>query len=251
MVSMKMRVISIVILSLWTTVLFGQDQNEGDRVDSINQDEARMQQEDRVDLYSPLDSINYYFGISLGHSVRGANFRIDPALVAVGLYQALEGTTDITLEESQKVVMDINQRLINQKLDSAYSIPDENLQAGKAFLAENADREEVQTTESGLQYEILLEGSGPRPAATDAVEVHYEGMFIDGEIFDSSFERGNPTVFPLSNVIAGWQEGLQLMPVGSTYKLYIPHYLAYGARRTGPIPPYSTLIFRITLLGIH
>jgi FKBP-type peptidyl-prolyl cis-trans isomerase FklB len=206
---------------------------------------------DEIELYSPLDSINYYFGISLGHSIRGASFKIDPALVAVGLYQALEGTTPVSLEESQEIVMEINQRLINQKLDSAYSIPDENLQMGKAFLAENKKREEVHTTPSGLQYEILIEGTGPTPGPTDSVEVHYEGMFIDGEIFDSSYERGKPTIFPLPNVIEGWREGLQLMPVGSTFKLYVPAQLAYGARRTGPIPPYSALIFRITLLGIH
>jgi len=248
---MVMRSMTMVILFLWTISGLCQDQKEEISADSVHQNSARTEQGDHIDLYSPLDSINYYFGISLGHSVRSASFEIDPALVAVGLYQALEGTTAVSMEESQRIVMDINQRLINQKLDSAYSLPDENLQAGKAFLAENAKRGEVHTTESGLQYEILIEGSGPKPAPTDSVEVHYEGMFIDGEIFDSSYERGNPTIFPLPDVIAGWREGLQLMPVGSTYKLFIPANLAYGNRRTGPIPPYSALVFRISLLGIH
>jgi FKBP-type peptidyl-prolyl cis-trans isomerase FklB len=210
-----------------------------------------IQSGDQIELFSSLDSINYFFGISLGHSVKGATFKLDPALVAVGLYQALEGTATYSKQQSQMIVQEINQRLMDEKLDNAVSIPDENLIAGKEFLAENAKREEVQTTLSGLQYEILMEGSGPKPIATDSVEVHYEGMFIDGEIFDSSYERGNPMIFPLPMVIAGWREGLQLMPVGSTFKLYIPHNLAYGNRRTGPIPPYSTLVFRITLLGIH
>jgi FKBP-type peptidyl-prolyl cis-trans isomerase FklB len=206
---------------------------------------------DQIELYSALDSINYFFGITLGHSIKGATFKTDPALIAVGLYQALEGTASYGMQQSQAIVQEINERLLNQKLDSAQYIPDENLLAGREFLSENAKREEVQTTLSGLQYEILIEGSGPKPIATDSVEVHYEGMFIDGEIFDSSYERGNPMIFPLPMVIAGWREGLQLMPVGSTFKLYVPHDLAYGSRRTGPIPPYSTLVFRITLLGIH
>lgn len=248
---MVMRFVTIAFLSFLTISGFSQDAVKKTNADTVGQADVQMQQEDQIELFSPLDSINYFFGISLGHSVRSANFKIDPALVAVGLYQALEGTTTYSLEESQRIVMEINQRLINQKLDSAYSIPDENLQAGKAFLTENGKREEVRTTASGLQYEVIIEGSGPTPGAGDSVEVHYEGMFIDGEIFDSSFERGKPTIFPLPNVIAGWREGLQLMPVGSTYKLYIPYRLAYGARRTGPIPPYSTLIFRISLLGIH
>ena len=246
-----MRFLTAAILIIGTVTGFAQDPASPSDADSLDQREAQLHQQDEIELYTALDSINYFFGISLGHSIKGANFKIDPALVAVGMYQALEGTTPVSLGESQEIVMEINQRLINQKLDSAYSIPDENLQMGKAFLAENGKREEVHTTTTGLQYEVLIEGTGPTPGPTDSVEVHYEGMFIDGKIFDSSYERGNPTIFPLPNVIEGWREGLQLMPVGSTYKLYIPSGLAYGARRTGPIPPYSTLIFRITLLGIH
>ena len=121
---------------------------------------------------------------------------------------------------------------------------------GEQFLAENALKEGVKVTESGLQYEVLKMGKGPKPTATSTVKVHYHGTLIDGTVFDSSVERGEPISFPLDGVIAGWTEGLQLMPVGSKFRFYIPQELGYGARNAGSIPPYSTLIFEVELLGI-
>lgn len=123
---------------------------------------------------------------------------------------------------------------------------------GEAFLQENAKKAGVQTTESGLQYEVLTMGKGARPAATDRVKVHYQGTLIDGTVFDSSYERGEPIVFGLNQVIKGWTEGVQLMPVGSKFRFFIPYNLAYGERGAGEsIPPYSTLIFEVELLGIE
>ncbi len=125
------------------------------------------------------------------------------------------------------------------------------LEDGEKFLAENAMREGVHTTESGLQYEVLVEGKGPKPTAEQTVKVHYEGTLIDGKVFDSSYERGEPIEFPLNGVIKGWTEGLQLMSVGSKYKLYIPYELGYGERGAGQsIPPYAALIFTVELLDI-
>ena len=127
----------------------------------------------------------------------------------------------------------------------------ETKKEGEKFLQENALREEVKVTESGLQYEVLVAGKGPKPTAEQTVKVHYEGTLIDGTIFDSSYQRGEPIEFPLNGVIKGWTEGLQLMPVGSKYKLYIPYHLGYGERGAGAsIPPYATLIFTVELLEI-
>ena len=126
-----------------------------------------------------------------------------------------------------------------------------NKEAGEQFLAANALREEVTTTESGLQYEILEEGTGPKPTETDRVKVHYHGTLVDGTVFDSSVDRGEPATFGVNGVIAGWTEALQLMPVGSKWKLYIPYELAYGERGNSGIQPYSALIFEVELLGIE
>ena len=125
-------------------------------------------------------------------------------------------------------------------------------EAGEAFLAKNGKRPEVKTTPSGLQYEVLESTLGPKPKATDKVRVHYEGTLIDGTVFDSSYKRGQSISFGLDQVIRGWTEGLQLMSVGSKYKLYIPYELGYGASGAGAnIPPYSALIFTVELLGIE
>lgn len=126
-----------------------------------------------------------------------------------------------------------------------------NLQAGQDFLAQNALREGIVALPSGIQYEIMTEGDGARPSATATVRCHYHGTTIEGKVFDSSVQRGQPASFPLNRVIAGWTEALQLMPVGSKWRLYIPPQLAYGNQRVSPeIGPNSTLIFEVELLGI-
>ena len=133
-----------------------------------------------------------------------------------------------------------------------YVMSGEAKAAGEKFLAENAKREGVKTTASGLQYEVLEATLGQKPKATDTVKVHYEGTLIDGTVFDSSYKRGESIAFPLNGVIKGWTEGLQLMSIGSKYKFFIPYQLAYGERGAGgSIPPYAALIFTVELLGIE
>lgn len=126
------------------------------------------------------------------------------------------------------------------------------MEAGKQFLAANAQKPGVITTPSGLQYKVIVQGDGPKPTANSEVEVHYKGTLIDGTVFDSSYDRGESISFFLNQVIAGWTEGVQLMPTGSKYELYIPYELGYGARGAGGvIPPYATLIFEVELLKIY
>ena len=146
----------------------------------------------------------------------------------------------------------LNFEAFKKGFEDAFSMVAKVLQDGEKFLAENAKRAGVKTTESGLQYEVLESSIGQKPKATDSVKVHYEGTLIDGTVFDSSYKRGEPISFPLNGVIKGWTEGLQLMSVGSKYKLFIPYQLAYGEHGAGDsIPPYAALIFTVELLGIE
>jgi len=139
-----------------------------------------------------------------------------------------------------------NQQAQQDELDAI-----DNLETGAAFLEENGKREGVITTESGLQYEVITLGDGQKPIESSTVTVHYEGKLIDGTIFDSSYDRGESVSFPLSGVISGWTEGLQLMPAGSTYMLYVPSNLGYGPTASGPIPGNSVLIFKVELIDIE
>ena len=150
----------------------------------------------------------------------------------------------------------MNPQEIQQTLQSAFQGAQDSMKAeagkeGEEFLAENAKREEVIVLESGLQYRVITEGTGPKPAATDQVTTHYHGTLINGKVFDSSVERGQPATFPVNGVIQGWIEALQLMPVGSKWELFIPYNLAYGEGGAGgDIKPYSALIFEVELLAI-
>ena len=147
---------------------------------------------------------------------------------------------------------ELNYDEFKQGIDYVMNMSTKAKAEGEQFLAENAKREGVKTTESGLQYEVIEATIGQKPKATDKVKVHYEGTLIDGTVFDSSYKRGESITFGLNQVIKGWTEGLQLMSVGSKYKLYIPYDLAYGAQGAGgSIPPYAALIFTVELLGIE
>ena len=165
----------------------------------------------------------------------------DFALIKQGFINGLLGDTVMTGEQAGEYI----QTTMN---NIKYGTVKED---GEKFLTENALKEGVTTTESGLQYEVLKMGKGKKPAATDRVKVHYHGTLTDGTVFDSSVERGEPIVFGLNQVIKGWTEGVQLMPVGSKFRFYIPQELGYGAQNAGSIPPYSTLIFEVELLGIE
>jgi len=157
----------------------------------------------------------------------------------------------MTRDEIQTALMTYQQQLQEEQTKQIEELAQKNKDAGAAFLAENGNRDGVQTTESGLQYEVVTEGTGDKPAETDTVKVHYTGELISGEVFDSSRERGEPVSFALNQVIPGWTEGLQLMNKGARYKLFIPSELAYGPGGNRAIGPNETLIFDVELLDIN
>ncbi|QSX34505.1 FKBP-type peptidyl-prolyl cis-trans isomerase [Shewanella avicenniae] len=192
---------------------------------------------------------SYGVGRQLGEQLAANSFEgLDIPAVQAGLADAFEGKESaVTMEQLHVAFSEISTR-IKQAQEAAAEAA---AAAGNAFLEENAKRDGVVVTDSGLQYEVITEGTGEKPTYESTVRTHYHGTFIDGNVFDSSVTRGEPAEFPVSGVIAGWTEALQLMPVGAKYRLYVPHHLAYGERGAGAaIPPYSALVFEVELLDI-
>ena len=194
-----------------------------------------------------MDKISYALGLSMGQNLMSSGVEsLNYQDLAAGIEDVLtKQQPKISYQEAQQVLNQFFQELETKVAGAAKA-------EGEKFLAENAKREGVKVTASGLQYEILEPSLGQKPKATDTVRVHYEGTLIDGTVFDSSYRRGESITFPLNGVIAGWTEGLQLMSIGSKYKFFIPYNLAYGERGAGQsIPPYAALIFTVELLGIE
>lgn len=191
--------------------------------------------------------VAYCIGLSLGYSLKEQNLSgLEAESIAVGIREIFEGKQPkFTTDEANRMI----QAYIQQETEKKFAI---NKEMGTAFLAENGKRAEIKTTSSGLQYEVIQEGSGKRPTSMDKVEVHYHGTLIDGTVFDSSVERGQTTSFGVNQVIKGWTEALQLMTEGSKYRLYIPEELAYGAHPHpgGVIQPFMALIFDVELIKV-
>ncbi|MDR5609453.1 MULTISPECIES: FKBP-type peptidyl-prolyl cis-trans isomerase [unclassified Arsenophonus] len=192
---------------------------------------------------------SYGIGLQVGQQLLESGLEgIQPEALLAGLCDALHSKTPVVpVEALHRALREIHERADAQRREFQQAAVVE----GQNFLDNNQQREEVNTTESGLQFSILKQGEGPVPAKADRVRVHYTGRLIDGTIFDSSKDRGQPAEFPVNGVIAGWIEALTLMPTGSKWELYIPHNLAYGECGAGAaIPPFSTLIFEVELLEI-
>lgn len=202
-------------------------------------------------LETKKDRISYMIGMNFGIQLQNVEDEVDMATVIRGLQDAFAGKdTLLTNEEAQELSNEFRTMMAEKQGERLKKMAAENKATGDAFLAENKGKSGVKSTESGLQYQVMRQGNGATPKANDRVKVHYVGNLIDGTKFDSSYDRETPAEFPLSGVIPGWTEGLQLMPVGSKYKLFIPGELAYGENGSGPIPPNSTLIFEVELLEI-
>ena len=196
--------------------------------------------------------LGYIIGMDIGNSLRNEGTAVDIDALLEAIRTTYEGGTPaMTAEEAQAVREDFIAKRRAVAETEASEISDRNLAEGEAFLADNATREGVVTTESGLQYKVLTMGDGARPAAADTVEVHYRGTLLDGTEFDSSYSRNQEATFKLNQVIPGWTEGLQLMPVGSTFKFFIPANLAYGPNGPPSIGPNATLIFDVELIDVQ
>ncbi|QEH18320.1 FKBP-type peptidyl-prolyl cis-trans isomerase [Histophilus somni] len=191
---------------------------------------------------------SYGIGLQIGQQLVDSKLAVKAEAVAKGIYDALnQNPPALELNEVAKALQELQQQASEIAQAQFKQIEEE----GKKYLEENAKKDSVKVTDSGLQYEVLVEGSGAIPTRQDQVRVHYTGTLIDGTVFDSSVNRGQPAEFPVSGVIAGWIEALSMMPVGSKWKLTIPHHLAYGERGAGAsIPPFSTLVFEVELLDI-
>lgn len=193
-----------------------------------------------------MEKISYALGLGIGQQLKSMNIEnFDIKEFSRSIEDVMAGRdTDMTAREAQVMLSEYFQKKEKQQAE-------ENIAKGKAYLEENGKREGVITTKSGLQYEVLTEGTGKSPKATDKVRCHYEGRLTDGSVFDSSYQRGEPADFGLNQVIAGWTEGVQLMKEGAKYRFHIPYLLGYGERGAGAsIHPYATLVFDVELIKV-
>lgn len=209
------------------------------------QNNNKVDKNQKVELKTDAEKAAYALGVNLMSNFQRQGFdtlmNID--LVVAGLKDQHNGTALIKVEDSEFIL-----QKFFQDLQMAASKP--KIDEGKKFLAENGKRKGVMTTASGLQYEVITMGKGEKPTAESTVKVHYEGTLLNGTVFDSSYRRNEPIEFGLNQVIRGWTEGVQLMPIGSKFKFFIPYDLGYGENGGGPIGPYETLIFEVELLDI-
>jgi FKBP-type peptidyl-prolyl cis-trans isomerase len=204
-------------------------------------------------LATQADSASYAIGMNMGAQLRPVKDDVQLDALIAGLRDMVDGdTTRLTEAAAMQVLQQFAATVQQRQQEGHTAMADSNTRAGDAFRAENAKKSGVQTTASGLQYEVITAGTGPRPKPTDRVRVHYRGTSIDGQEFDSSHRSGQPVTFEVGGVIPGWTECLQLMPVGSKYRVVIPPQLAYGQQGAPPdIGPNATLVFEVELLAIE
>jgi FKBP-type peptidyl-prolyl cis-trans isomerase len=204
-------------------------------------------------LKTQKDKASYAIGMNIGAGLRKQSVDIDPAIVARGLRDSFSnGKTLLTEDEAHAALTQLQSEVRMKQQEMAQRLGQANKKEGTAFLEANKTKDGIVTLPSGLQYKVLQEGTGPKPAATDTVECNYRGTLLDNTEFDSSYKGGQPAKFPVNGVIKGWTEALQLMPVGSKWQLFVPADLAYGERgKGGQIGPNATLVFEVELLSIQ
>ncbi len=208
--------------------------------------------QEKTELKDTKDKVSYSIGLDIGSTFKKQQMDINLDVLQKGLKDGVSGAKPLLSEDQIRETMTAYSKEMQEKQKTvAKEEAQKNAAAGEVFLAENKKKEGIKTTPSGLQYKAIKEGTGPTPKQTDTVTVNYRGTLIDGKEFDSSYKRGEPATFPVSGVIKGWTEALQLMKVGSKYQIFVPYSLAYGERGAGQdIGPNETLIFEVELLGI-
>jgi FKBP-type peptidyl-prolyl cis-trans isomerase FklB len=204
-------------------------------------------------LNTKKEKVSYAIGADLGSKLKSSSIDVDPTVLTRALKDSLTGVKSaMTDDEIHSTLADLTKDLQAKQATQSKEKADKNKKDGEAFLAANKSKEGVVSLPSGMQYKIIKAGTGPKPTAADTVVCNYKGTLIDGKEFDSSYKRGQPATFPVGGVIKGWTEALQMMPVGSTWQLFIPSDLAYGDRQAGPdITPGATLVFEVELLSIQ
>jgi len=207
---------------------------------------------DGTELKSDKEKISYSIGMDIGGNLKRGAVEVDPDMLAIGLKDSYSGgKTLLTEEQARQAIEGFQKTLMAKKAETMRILSEKNKADGEKFLSENAKKAEVKSLPSGLQYKEITPGKGKSPKATDTVTVHYRGTLIDATEFDSSYKRGEPATFPVSGVISGWTEALQLMKEGAKWQLFIPPNLAYGERGAGSvIGPNATLIFEVELISV-
>ena len=207
---------------------------------------------DAPELKTDKEKISYSIGMDIGGNLKRGSVEVDPDLLAKGLKDSYGGgKTILTEDQARQAIADFQKTLMAKQAETMQKLSEKNKADGEKFLAENAKKEGVKTLPSGLQYKEITPGTGKSPKTTDTVTTHYKGTLIDGTEFDSSYKRGEPVSFPVSGVIAGWTEALQLMKEGAKWQLFVPPNLAYGERGAGrEIGPNATLIFEVELISV-
>lgn len=238
---MKKLFIPVLAVCMFATSISTQAQNS-------EKLKASKKTEKTTEKATEIDRFSYSYGVLLGSALKKQGLSIDD----INTDDFVEGLKALLQGQKTKIDESTAQNEVNAKIQGMMAKKSEaTLAAGKAYMAKNAKKEGIKTTASGIQYEILKKGEGAKPLASSKVTTHYHGTFIDGKVFDSSVERGQPATFPVNGVIQGWQEILPMMSMGGKWRVTIPAHLAYGAQERGSIPANSTLIFEIELLGIQ
>ena len=245
-----MKKIAVILISISMCVLMTSAANCTKAEESTAPGESADKE---LTLETEKQKASYSIGYNIGSNLKAGLDELELSILMQGIKDgALKDKPQLSFDEMQKASIGFQQKLRTRQMEKRKGLGEKNKVEGEAFLKENATKEGVKVTASGLQYKVLQEGTGATPKATDIVKVHYRGTLIDGTEFDSSYSRGDPATFPLNRVIPGWTEGVQLMKVGAKYKFFTPSELAYKDRAVGAkIGPNSVLIFEVELLGIE